>query len=63
MNEGTLTEWLVADGAEVTEGQPIYALETEKATEEVESPASGKLKIIAQTGQLYQVGELLGEIA
>ncbi len=63
MNGGTLTEWLVPDGAEVTGGQPIYALETEKATEEVESPATGKLKIIAQTGQLYQVGELLGEIA
>jgi pyruvate/2-oxoglutarate dehydrogenase complex dihydrolipoamide acyltransferase (E2) component len=62
MNEGTLAEWLVQDGAEVTEGQPLYALETEKATEEVESPASGVLKIIAQPGTLYQVGDVLGEI-
>ena len=62
MNEGTLAEWLVADGAQVTEGQPLYALETEKATEEVEAPASGTLKIIAPTGQLYQVGDVLGEI-
>jgi len=62
MNEGTLAEWLVQDGAEVTEGQPLYALETEKATEEVEAPASGVLKIIAQPGTLYQVGDVLGEI-
>jgi pyruvate/2-oxoglutarate dehydrogenase complex dihydrolipoamide acyltransferase (E2) component len=63
MNEGTLAEWLVADGAIVTEGQPLYALETEKATEEVESPASGTLKISAETGKLYQVGDVLGEIS
>ncbi len=62
MNEGTLAEWLVADGAQVSEGQPLYALESEKATEEVEAPASGTLKIIAQPGQLYQVGDVLGEI-
>jgi pyruvate/2-oxoglutarate dehydrogenase complex dihydrolipoamide acyltransferase (E2) component len=62
MFEGTLAEWLVADGATVTEGQPIYALETEKATEEVESPAAGVLKIIGQPGTLYQVGDLVAEI-
>lgn len=62
MTEGTLAEWLVADGATVTEGQPIYALETEKATEEVESPAAGVLKIIAQPGTMYQVGDLVAEI-
>jgi len=62
MNEGTLAEWLAADGAHVSEGQPLYALESEKATEEVEAPASGILKIIAQPGQLYQVGDVLGEI-
>lgn len=63
MSEGTLGEWLVADGATVTQGQPIYALETEKATEEVESPASGVLKIIGQPGTLYQVGDLVAEIS
>lgn len=62
MNEGTLAEWLVADGAQVSEGEPLYALESEKATEEVAAPASGILKIIAQPGQLYQVGDVLGEI-
>ena len=63
MNEGTLTEWLVADGATVTEGQPLYALESEKSVQEIEAPASGTLKIIAEAGQLYEVGVVLGEIA
>ena len=42
--EGTLLEWLAADGATVTEGQPIYNLEIEKASMEVAAPASGTLK-------------------
>jgi pyruvate/2-oxoglutarate dehydrogenase complex dihydrolipoamide acyltransferase (E2) component len=63
MSEGKLAEWLVPDGAVVTEGQVIYALETEKATEEVEAPASGKLKIIGVVGETYQVGEIIGEIS
>ncbi len=62
MTEGTLAEWLVADGTTVTEGQTIYALETEKATEEVESPAAGVIKIIGQPGTMYQVGDLVAEI-
>ena len=62
MEEGTLTEWLVADGAAVTEGQPLYALESEKSVQEIESPASGTLKIIKQPGESYTVGTVLGEI-
>ncbi|WP_414714384.1 biotin/lipoyl-containing protein, partial [Sphingobium sp.] len=27
MNEGTISEWLAADGASVSEGQPLYLLE------------------------------------
>ena len=48
MAEGTLTEWLVEDGATVSEGQPIYSLESDKSVNEVEAPASGVLKIIMQ---------------
>jgi pyruvate/2-oxoglutarate dehydrogenase complex dihydrolipoamide acyltransferase (E2) component len=63
MEEGTLAEWLVADGAVVKEGDPLYALESDKSTQEVESPASGTLKIIAGVGEVYKVGDVLGEIA
>ncbi|MEO9468385.1 biotin/lipoyl-containing protein [Parasphingorhabdus sp.] len=63
MEVGTLAEWLVPDGSDVTEGQDIYALENDKATQEVESPATGKLKIvISETGEEYPVGELIGII-
>lgn len=62
MNEGILSEWLADDGAHVTEGQPLYALESDKSTNEVESPATGKLKIIAEIGATYEVGAVLAEI-
>jgi len=63
MEEGTLAEWMAADGAAVQEGQPLYALESDKSTQEVEAPASGTLKIIAKPGELYKVGDVLGEIS
>ena len=62
MNDAVLAEWLVADGAMVTEGQPLYSLENDKATEEVESPSTGVLRIIAAKGNTYGVGALLAEI-
>lgn len=62
MQEGILTAWLVADGSAVTEGQPIYTLELEKSTMDVEAPATGVLKQIGQPGTTYKVGEIIGEI-
>lgn len=62
MNEGMLAEWLVPDGGQAVEGEPLYALESEKSTQEVESPATGTLKIIAQVGETYEVGTVLGVI-
>lgn len=62
MNEGTLAEWLVEDGGQAVEGQPLYALESEKSTQEVESPATGTLKIVAEIGETYEVGALLATI-
>lgn len=62
MNEGTLAEWLVPDGGQAVEGQPLYALESEKSTQEVESPATGTLQIIAEIGETYEVGTLLATI-
>jgi pyruvate/2-oxoglutarate dehydrogenase complex dihydrolipoamide acyltransferase (E2) component len=62
MNEGELVEWLVEDGGAVTEGQPLYALESDKSTQEVEAPASGKLRILKAVGETYPVGTVLAEI-
>ena len=62
MTEGTLAEWLAADGAQVKEGEPLFSLESDKSTNEVESPATGTLKIVAKTGETYEVGAVLGHI-
>ncbi|MCK8683333.1 lipoyl domain-containing protein [Pseudomonas umsongensis] len=62
MNEGTLSEWLVADGEAVAVGQPIYALESDKSVQEIEADTAGTIKIIAQAGEVYEVGAVLAEI-
>ena len=62
MTEGVLAEWLVADGAQVKEGDPIYTLETGKAVQEIQAPASGRLLHKAQAGETYPVGTDIGEI-
>jgi pyruvate/2-oxoglutarate dehydrogenase complex dihydrolipoamide acyltransferase (E2) component len=62
MNEGNLAEWLVADGDAVTEGQALFLLEAEKSNNEVESPASGTLRILQPAGVTYAVGTVLGTI-
>lgn len=62
MNEGVLSEWLAADGATVTAGEPLFSLESEKSTNEVESPASGTLRILREVGETYEVGTVLGTI-
>lgn len=62
MNEGQVAEWLVADGATVAEGQPILNLESDKSVTEIESPAAGVLRIIADTGVTYEVGTVIAEI-
>lgn len=62
MNEGLLAEWMVADGDQVQEGEVIYTLESDKSTSEVESPASGTIRIAAEEGETYEVGAVLGTI-
>lgn len=62
MQEGQVAEWLANDGDRVTEGQPLFSLEADKSTNEIEAPATGTLKIIARTGETYEVGTLLGYI-
>lgn len=62
MNEGVVAEWLVQDGGDAVEGQPLFSVESDKSTNEVESPATGKLKILKQPGETYEVGTLLAII-
>ncbi|WP_176599184.1 MULTISPECIES: biotin/lipoyl-containing protein [Sphingobium] len=62
MTEGQLSEWLVADGGQAVEGEPLFSLESDKSVNEVEAPASGTLRIIKEAGETYDVGTVLGMI-
>lgn len=51
MVSGTVTGWARQEGDPVTEGAPLLTVETEKAVDDVEAPATGILrKIVADTG-------------
>lgn len=62
MNERQIAEWLVEDGSSVNEGDPLYLLEADKSTNEVEAPASGVLHIEAEVGETNEVGTVIGYI-
>lgn len=51
MTAGTVTDWLRYEGEEVSAGDPLLTVETEKAVNDVEAPADGVLrKIVAGAG-------------
>ncbi len=60
---GTLIQWLKAAGDSVTKGEPLMEIETDKATVEIEAPASGTLSsITAQAGDVIPVGQRIALI-
>ena len=63
MEDGTLTKWLVNEGDEIAEGQPLVEVETAKINSELESPATGVVShIMAAEGSLVKVGALVAVI-
>ena len=62
MSEGEVAEWLVADGQDVAEGQPLFLLESDKSTNEIEAPTSGTLRILIAAGETHEVGTVLATI-
>lgn len=63
MEEGTVENWLAAEGDEVKAGQPILEITTDKLTNEVEAETDGVLlKIEAQPGEDVKVQGILGWI-
>lgn len=51
MTVGTVTDWLRDEGSEISEGDPLLTVETEKAVNDIEAPADGiLLKIVAAQG-------------
>jgi pyruvate dehydrogenase E2 component (dihydrolipoamide acetyltransferase) len=53
MEAGTIVRWLKAEGDEVAKGEPLYELDTDKVTQEVEAEADGVLlKIVIADGEV-----------
>jgi pyruvate dehydrogenase E2 component (dihydrolipoamide acetyltransferase) len=53
MESGTIVKWLKSEGDKVEKGEPLYEVDTDKATQEVEAEASGVLlKIAVQEGEV-----------
>ncbi len=50
MESGTIVKWLKSEGDRVEKGEPLYELDTDKVTQEVEAEASGVLLKIAVAG-------------
>ena len=53
MESGTIVRWLKAEGDSVAKGEPLYELDTDKVTQEVEADAAGVLlKIVVADGEV-----------
>jgi pyruvate/2-oxoglutarate dehydrogenase complex dihydrolipoamide acyltransferase (E2) component len=60
LTEGEVARWLVSEGDEVTEDQPLVEIQTDKTTVEIPSPAAGKVaQILVEEGKVVPVGTVL----
>src|SRR5262245_19478467 len=60
LTEGEVARWLVAEGDEIAEDDPLVEIQTDKTTVEIPSPAGGTvLRILVSEGQVAPVGSVL----
>ena len=60
LTEGEIVRWLVKEGDEVKEGQPLVEVETDKALAEIPSPRTGViLRILAAEKEIVKVGQVI----
>ncbi|MES1246165.1 MAG: dihydrolipoamide acetyltransferase family protein [Actinomycetota bacterium] len=62
MESGTIVKWLKREGEAVQKGEPLYELDTDKVTQEVEAEATGFLLKIAVSAGEVPVGETIAFI-
>ena len=63
MSEGTVTQWFKQVGDHVAEDEPLAEIESEKAAQELESPATGVLvEILVAEGDVAAVRTVLAII-
>jgi pyruvate dehydrogenase E2 component (dihydrolipoamide acetyltransferase) len=64
MESGRFIKWLKQVGETVRSGEPLFEIETDKSVVEVEALADGILsQILAQPGETYAVGAVLGYLS
>jgi pyruvate dehydrogenase E2 component (dihydrolipoamide acetyltransferase) len=60
LTEGEVARWLVSEGQEVAEDDPLVEIQTDKTTVEIPSPAAGKVaRILVAEGDVVPVGTVL----
>src|SRR5258708_16042305 len=62
ITSGVLSGWLKQNGDTVKDGEPIFALETDKISTEVPAPASGQLQSMVPAGEEVKIGQVVGVI-
>ncbi|HCY84147.1 MAG TPA: dihydrolipoamide succinyltransferase [Desulfobacteraceae bacterium] len=62
ITEALLVQWFKSDGEPVEKGDPLFLIETDKITLEVEAEADGILHIRSQEGQNVAIGAVVAEI-
>ncbi|MGH2997535.1 MAG: lipoyl domain-containing protein, partial [Gaiellaceae bacterium] len=62
MEEGTILKWLRSDGDEISKGDELVEIETDKANMTYEADEEGVLEIVAQEGDTLPVGETIARI-
>ncbi len=62
MEEGTIIKWLKGDGDEVSRGEELVEIETDKANMTYEADADGVLEIVAQEGDTLAIGETIARL-
>src|ERR1700751_5800868 len=60
LTEGEIARWLVKEGQDVAEDDPLVEIQTDKTTVEIPSPAAGKgTSILVEEGNVFPVGPVL----
>ena len=60
LTEGEIARWLVQEGQEIAEDDPLVEIQTDKTTVEIPSPAAGKVaRILVAEGDVVPVGTVL----
>src|SRR5205814_5005576 len=60
LTEGEIARWLVAEGDEIAEDDPLVEIQTDKTTVEIPSPVGGRVaRILVGEGETVPVGTVL----